>query len=261
MQDTAKRLFPCVRQGGIERALGLSTDADRFQSHTTLMNRKLKFTIAEGPIHWRTHRIMELCEYLTENVLEPMFKREGATWNRRFMDFVTFDNTCNPLEPTGTIYFAVPPLFAGQLGQIEEAIRTELSRLKIKTGEFVYTRDPVLNTIKSVAIPVLENPTALLAPPDVNMSQTRGCLVLRDLLGYQKVNGRYEFASEDLVKRVSSVTEDKIAACTASPVKVSQEIRRTPSPVSMKAIRRCLEEVRQFGLWAMRNKYSRLAAV
>ena len=78
------------------------------------MHRKLSFTIAEGPIYWRTHRIMELCDYLTGNVLEPMFAREGEKWNRRFMDFFTFDNSCDPLEPTGTIRFAVPPLFAGQ---------------------------------------------------------------------------------------------------------------------------------------------------
>ncbi len=225
------------------------------------MNRKVNFTIADGPIHWRTHRIMELCEYLNEKVLEPMFLRQGAKWNRRFMDFFTFDNTCDPLEPTGTIHFAVPPLFAGQLGQLEETIRQELGRLKIKTAPFVYTKDPVLGTVNSIAIPVVENPTALSAPPDVNMSQTRGCLVLRDLLGYQRVNGRYEFAPEDLVQRVASVTDDRIAACTASPVKVLQEVRRTPSPISMKAIRRCLEEVRQFGLWAMRHNYSRLAAV
>jgi hypothetical protein len=225
------------------------------------MNRKLRFTIAEGPIHWQTHRIMELCEYLTEKVLEPMFTREGAKWNRRFMDFFTFDNTCNPLEPTGTIHFAVPPLFSGKLGQVEEAIKAELAHLKIKAAPFAYTKDPVLNTVKSITIQVTDNPTALTAPPDVNMSQTRGCLVMRDLLGYQRVDGRYEFAPDDLVKRVGSITDEKIAACTASPVKVSQEVRRTPSPVSMKAIKRCLDEVRQFGLWALKNNYRRLAAV
>ena len=80
------------------------------------MHRKLSFTIAEGPIYWRTHRIMELCDYLTGNVLEPMFAREGAKWNRRFMDFFTFDNACDPLEPTGTIRFrcAAPVRRAGR---------------------------------------------------------------------------------------------------------------------------------------------------
>jgi hypothetical protein len=225
------------------------------------MNKKLNFTIADGPVHWRTHRIMELCDYLTGSVLEPLFAREGAKWDRRFMDFFSFDNACDPLEPTGTIKFAVPPLFAGRAGELESAILRELSKLKIKTGPFLYERDPMLNTIQVIQIPILENPTALVAPPDVNMSQTRGCLVLRDLLGYQKINGRYEFAADDLLKRVSSVTEDKIAACTASPVRLSEGVRRTPSPISMKAIRRCLDEVRLFGLWALNHNHRKLAAL
>ena len=62
---------------------------------------------------------MELCDYLTGNVLEPMFAREGEQWDRRFMDFFTFDNACDPLEPTGTIRFAVPPMFAGRVGELE----------------------------------------------------------------------------------------------------------------------------------------------
>ncbi len=224
------------------------------------MNRKLNFTLAEGPIHWKTHRIMELCEYLTSSVLEPMFLRDGAKWNRRFMNFFTFDNACDPLEPTGTIRFTVPPLFAGRTVELENAILNELSKLKIKTGTFRYEPSEELPT-QVMVIPVLENPTALTAPPDVNMSQMRGCLVLRDLLGYQRVNGRYEFAAEDLVKRVASVTEDKIAACTASPVKSQEGVRRTPSPISMKAIRRCLDEVKQFGVWAVNHNHPKLAAV
>ena len=162
------------------------------------MHRKLSFTIAEGPIYWRTHRIMELCDYLTANVLEPMFARDGAKWNRRFMDFFTFDNACDPLEPTGTIRFAVPPLFAGRVGELETAITQELAKLRIKIGPFQYERDPVLQTVKTILISITENPTALAAPPDVNMSHTRGCVVLRDLLGYQRVNGRYEFMADDL---------------------------------------------------------------
>jgi hypothetical protein len=31
-------------------------------------------------------------------------------------------------------------------------------------------------------------------------------------------------------------------------VKSSEGLRRTPSPISMKAVRRCLDEVKQFGL-------------
>jgi hypothetical protein len=62
--------------------------------------------------------------------------------------------------------------------------------------------------------------------------------MLRDLLGCQRVNGRYEFMADELVKHVSAVTEDKIAACTASPVKSAEGVRRTPSPISMTAVRR-----------------------
>ena len=225
------------------------------------MNRKLSFTIADKPVHWRTHRIMDLCDYLTGIVLEPLFASEGKKWNRRFMDFFTFDNACDPLEPIGTIKFAVPPMFAGRVGELESAILRELGRVGIKTGPITHEKDPALYTVQSIFIPIVENPTALTAPPEVNMSQTRGCLVLRDLLGYQKVNGRYEFAAEDLLNRTSAVTEERIANCTASPVKVAEEVRRTPSAVSMKAIRRCLEELKQFGLWAKTHNYQRLAAV
>ena len=225
------------------------------------MHRKLSFTISEGPICWRTPRIMALCEFLTANVLEPMFARNGAKWNGRFMDFFTFDNASDPMEPTGTIRFTVPPMFAGRVGELEAAITQELGKLQIKASPFQYERDPVLQTVQAVLISITENPTALTAPPDVNMSHTRGCVVLRDLLGYQRVNGRYEFTADDLVKRVASVTEDKIAACTASPVKSSEGLRRTPSPVSMKAVRRCLEEVKLFGLWAMTHNHRKLAAV
>jgi hypothetical protein len=225
------------------------------------MHRKLSFTLAEGPTHWRTHRIMELCEYLTANVLEPFFTRNSAKWNGRFMDFFTFDNASGPLEPTGTIRFAVPPLFAGRVRELETAITQELAKLQIKTGPFKYERDPARNSVKAILIPITENPTALAAPPDVNMSRMRGCVVLRDLLGYKWVNGRYEFTAEDVLKRVAAVTEDRIAACTASPVKGAAGVRRTPSPVSMKAVRRCLEEVKQFGLWALSHKHQNLAAV
>lgn len=177
------------------------------------------------------------------------------------MNFFFFDNDCDPLEPTGTIRFRVPPMFAGRVGELERAVLSELSNLKIRAGPLVYERDPKLQTVEVIVIPITDNPTALDAPPDVNISQTRGCLVLRDLLGYQRSNDRYEFTPEDLIKRVSTVTEDKIAACTASPVTMPEGVRRTPSAVSMKAIRRCLEEIKQFGLWALSHNHKHLAAI
>lgn len=225
---------------------------------------KLNFTIADQTTTFQTHQIMGLCEYLTTRVLEPMFIRTGWKWNRRFMNFFTFDNTCDPLDPTGTICFSIPPLFAGQVGELENAIQQELSGLSIETGPFAYERHPATGAVQQIFIPVIHNPTAQLVPPEVNISKTRGCLVLRDLLGYQHVNGRYEFAADDLLKRVSLVTEDKIAACTASPVwdpKSPQSLKPTPSPVSMKAIMRCLSEIKQFAQWALSHNYRRLAAI
>lgn len=224
----------------------------------------INFTIADGPGQLRTHRIMDLCDYLTTKVLEPMFVTNGMTWDRRFMDFITFEDTREAFEPTGTIKFSVPPLFAGQVGALEEAIGGELARLGIKTGPYTYERQMVGSGVPIIRIPIIENPTESVAPPEVNMSYTRGCLVLRDVLGYQKVNGRYEFAADDLLKRVSSVTNDKIASCTTSPVRDRQTqegVRRTPSAVSMRSIARCLDEIRQFALWAVKHNYRRLAAV
>jgi hypothetical protein len=225
------------------------------------MKRKLTFTIAENPVYWRTHRIIELCDYLTAKVLQPLFEGVGKHWEPQFMSFFELDNGCDPLEPTGTILFRVPPLLAGREDELVGNILKALWNLKIKTGEFVYERHPVTHAALSVQIPIIENPTALVAPPEVNMSQTRGYVVLRDLLGYEKVNGRYEFTAQDLISRLGTVTEDRIAACTASPVKGQEGVRRTPSPVSMHAVRRCLDEVKQYAQWAISHNYGHLAAV
>jgi hypothetical protein len=95
------------------------------------------------------------------------------------------------------------------------------------------------------------------------MSLTRGTVVLRDLLGYKPVNGRYEFTADGLLKRLTKVTEQRIAACTASPVREvhsSGAVRRLPSPVSTGAVRRCLEEVRLFAIWAVEHGFHSLAA-
>jgi len=225
------------------------------------MNRKLSFTLAGGPIYWRTDRIKELCKYLTANVVAPMLTRNGAKSNRRFMNFFTCDDAAERLAPTGTIRFAVPPQLAGQVGEVEAAITQELAKLRIKVGPFTYERDPALNTVQGILIPITENPTALAAPPDVNMSHFRGCVVLTELLGYQPVNGRYEFTADDLVKRVSSVTENRITTYLTSPVKAPVKVRRTPRPVRMSRVHGCLEEVKQFGLWALNNNHRKLAAV
>ena len=228
------------------------------------MNRKLSFTLTEqaNPLHTRT--IADLCDYLTDRLLVPQFAASGAKWRREYMNFFTFDNSCDPLQPTGTIHFHVPPLFAGCSASLECAIVDELALLKITTGPIVHEPHPVNSSTVMMRIPITDNPTALLEPPEVNMSRTRGSVVLRDLLGYEPVNGRYEFTAEDLLQRLTKVTEERIAACTASPVKEEAArgtgVRRLPSPISMGAVRLCLDEVRQFAEWALRHNYRRLAA-
>lgn len=228
------------------------------------MNRKLSFTLTEQANPLRTRTIADLCDYLTDRLLVPHFAASGSQWRREFMNFFTFDNTCDPLQPTGTIYFHVPPLFAGCSASLEQAIVEELARLKIVTGPIVHQRHPEEPAALVMHIPIVENPTALLEPPEVNMSRTRGSVVLRDLLGYEPVNGRFEFTADDLLQRLTRVTEDRVAACTASPVKEKEGggvmVRRVPSAISMRAVHRCMEEVRQFAEWALRHNYRQLAA-
>jgi hypothetical protein len=228
------------------------------------MNRKLSFTLTEQANPLRTRTIVELCDYLTDKLLVPRFDASGAKWRREFMDFFTFDNTCDPLQPVGTIYFHVPPLFAGCAASLERAVRDELAKLGIKVGRVVTESRPAAPAALILRIPITANPTALLQPPEVNMSRTRGTVVLRDLLRYQPVNGRYEFTAEEILQRLTAVTEPRIAACTASPVREAHSaagVRRLPSPVSTGAVRRCLEEIRQFAQWALEHNYHHLAAV
>lgn len=228
------------------------------------MNRKLTFTLTEQANPLRTQTIVELCDYLTDKLLVPRFDASGAKWRKEFMDFFTFDNTCDPLLPTGTIHFHVPPLFAGCAASLERAVTDELAKLGIKVGRVVMEPHPNAPASVNLRIPIIANPTALLQPPEVNMSRTRGTVVLRDLLCYQPVNGRYEFTADDLLKRVAAVTETRLAACTASPVREARSaagVQRLPSPVSTSAVRRCLEEISQFANWALKHNYHRLAAV
>ncbi len=228
------------------------------------MNKKLNFTLTEETNPLRTRTIADLCDFLTDRLLVPQFAASGARWSREYMNFFTFDNSCDPLQPTGTIYFHVPPLFAGCSASLEGAIVDELARLKIKTGPIVHEPHPAHASTLVMSIPIVDNPTALLQAPEVNMSRTRGSVVLRDLLGYEPVNGRFEFTADDLLRRVAAVTEERVAACTASPFREkgarNLEVRRQPSPISMRAVHRCLDEVRQYAEWALRHNYRRLAA-
>lgn len=219
---------------------------------------KLTFTIAENGSALQTHQLIGLCDYLSATVLEPMFR-----WDRRFMNFLSCDDSSDPLEPTGNLRLKVPRLFLGQVGELESRIEKQLDALKIKAAPIVQEWNAAGNNCELV-ISITQNPTAMVIPPEVNMSQTRGCLVLRDLLGYQKLNGRYEFAADELLQRAASITEDKIAACTASPIwdpKTSATLARKPSTVSMRAVKRCLDEIQNFAQWAMSHNYRKLAAI
>jgi hypothetical protein len=227
------------------------------------MNRKLSFTITDTPSPLHTRTIMDLCDYLTDKMLAPRFTASGAHWDQAAMDFFTFDNTCDPLQPTGTIIFTVPPLFAGCVQSLQAAIVEELGKLKIRTARIVREKSPEHPSIVVMRIPVVDNPTALLQPPEVNMSKTRGFVVLRDLLGYQPVGGRYEFEARELLERLGRITEAQIATCTASPVRDTggaAGLQRRPSLISVKAVHRCLEEIREFAEWAAKHRFRRLAA-
>ena len=196
-------------------------------------------------------------------MLDPLLARSEVKWDRRFKDFFHLDNSCAPLDPVGTIRLEVPPILVGQMDQLETAIRSELTKLKIKIAPFAHEGNTGKSVKPVIVISIVDNPTVLVAPPGVNMSCVRGRVVLRDLLGYKYTNGRYEFDAEDLLKRLASVTEEKIAACTASPVRDAKApggVRRMPSPVSIKAVRRCLEEVQQFAQWALSHRYRCLMA-
>ena len=206
------------------------------------MNRKLSFTLTEESNPLRTRSIVDLCDYLTDKLLVPRFAASGAKWRGEFMDFFTFDNTCDPLQPTGTIYFHVPPLFAGCTASLERAVVDELAKLGIKVGHVSTEPNGTGPGSVLLRIPIVENPTAQLQPPEVNMSRTRGTVVLRDLLHYQPNNGRYEFTAEDLLQRLETVTEPAIALHRqprardpvhdqrATPAEPDQHRRRPPLP-------------------------------
>ncbi len=227
------------------------------------MNRKLRFTLSEESNPLRTRTIMDLCDYLTDKMLVPRFAESGANWGRASMAFFTFDNTCDPLEPTGTIYFQVPPLLAGCAESLEKAIAVELSRLGIKVGRIAHEPAAKDRSSPVMRIHITENPTASLQPPEVNISRARGAVVLRDLLGYAQVEGHYRFEAGDLLRRVQSVTDEQVAAATASPVRdraARAGVSRLPSPVGTRAVRRCLDELRAFAVWARDHGYHQLEA-
>lgn len=227
------------------------------------MNRSLKFTIKDDKCPWHTHRIMDLCQFLTWNVLAPFCTRQKARWDSRFAQSFTHDTACDPFAAIGTIVFTVPPLFAGQTGALARDILNALKKLGIQTGPFIFEKAPRGFAIRTMRIPILDNPTKLSGPPEVTMSMISGCVVLRDLLGFAQRGGQFEMTPVELLKRISAVTEDQIVRCSSSPMRDSgpkKAVKPVANPITMRAIQRILEELTQFAQWAADHHYQRLQA-
>ena len=223
----------------------------------------LKFSIPDEAQDMSAHHIWGLCNYLTSKVMDPFCARDGGQWDNQFKDFFIHDSAQNPFEPTGVIVFTPPALFEGQLGALEAAIKAELDSLKIKTGPFKYERHQHRRTIKSIRIPIIDNPNGLNGPPEVTMSKTVGCYVLRDLLGCERNEGRYELKTQEVLDKVNKISEAQIQDICKAPVadtKSPARVRQVPSIFRTKSIQRCLNELSQLAHWAARHNYDTLVA-
>ena len=223
----------------------------------------LAFNILDETQPTHTHTLDALCGHLSATVVAPFLRRQGVYWDPRFEQYFLHHADSDPFASTGTIEFYPPPLFLGQLGQLESAIQSQLSSLGIQTGSFVPRHYPDGLAIKVIEIPILTNPTVLSGPPEVSMAANSGRLVLSNVLGYQPANGRYEFTADDLLQRVDSVTEDRIASQSRAPVCDREEaqprqVKPTTSAVTIHRIRRCLLELRALAEWARAREYQRI---
>lgn len=225
----------------------------------------LAFKLLDEPDRTHTHTLDSLCDHLTQTVVVPFLERQGLRWDLRFEQFFLHDRTSDPFAPTGTIVFYPPPLFLGQLSQLESAIQRELDARGIRYDPFArqYYSDGV--TVKAVHVPIHDNPTAPSGPPEVSMSGNSGRLVLRDVLDFEPVAGRFQFTADELLSRVERVTEERIRHRSSSPLchkdgALPREIRPTPSVVTIRRIHRCLGELRAFGEWARAHHYQRIEA-
>lgn len=225
----------------------------------------LAFELLDEPNRTHTHTLDSLCDHLTQTIVVPFFEAQGLRWDLRFEQFFLHDRTSDPFAATGTIMFYPPPLFLGQLSQIEAAIQHELESRGIQCGPLArqcYSDDV---TVKAVSIPILENPTDHAGPPEVSMAGNSGRLVLRDVLEFEPVAGRYQFTADDLLARVNGVSEERIRQRSTAPLcrkedRAPREIRPTPSVMTLRRIRRCLSELRAFGEWARQHNYQRIEA-
>jgi len=226
----------------------------------------LQIKVRESDDQMWSHRLGDLCGYLDRYVVGPHLAMLGVRWEARFEQFFLHHPGCDPFAATGTLEFYPPPLFLGQLDALEKAIREALERLRIRTGPFARLLYEGSRAVKLIRIPILENPAAQNDPPEVNLSVSAGRLVLRDLLGYQASDGRYHFTADDILHRVANVEESRIEACSEKPTRFTlrQEgarVRRIPSPMTLKRIRRCLTELTDYAHWARQNDLQQLEVV
>jgi hypothetical protein len=225
----------------------------------------LAFNILDETKTTHTHTLDALCGHLSATVVAPFLRSQGVYWDPRFEQYFLHHADSDPFAATGTIEFYPPPMFLGQLGQLEAAIQAELTSLGIKTGPSVPRHYPDGLAVKVIEIPILTNPTVLSGPPEVSMASNSGRLVLSSVLGYQPANGRYEFTADDLLRRVDGVTEERIERQSTAPVCDRDEpqprhVKPTTSAVTIHRIRRCLSELRALGEWAKANDYQRIEA-
>jgi hypothetical protein len=139
-------------------------------------------------------------------------------WDPRFEQYFLHHADSDPFAATGTIEFYPPPLFLGQLGQLEAAIRKELASLGNRDRRAGSRAYPDGLAVKEIEIPILANPTGHSGPPEVSMASNSGRLVLSSVLGYQPANGVYKFTADDLLRRVDGVTEERIESQSTAPV-------------------------------------------
>lgn len=218
----------------------------------------LKFTVGDQAQKLHTHRIWDICEFLAVRVVEPFLIERGVRLDPRFTNYFNPAGGSSPYEPTGVIEFFPPGLYADQIDTFEQAIHAELAKLGIQLGPVERELYPGLPVVRVVRIPIVANPTALSGPPEVSMSISAGRTVLRDLLGFQPAQGRYEFTAAELLTRVLKVTEEGVRGCSAAPVKdpkAPKSVRRLSSALTVQRIRRCLAELEQYARWVLDQKY------
>jgi hypothetical protein len=226
----------------------------------------LAFNLLDLTNQTHTHNLMALCGHLTHRVVVPFLRARGVYWDPRFEQFFLHHPASDPFAATGMMTFNPPPMFLGQLGDLEHAIQEELQNLGIRTAPFtpVYHADSL--TIKTVVITILDNPTRHSGPPEVTMGTNAGGLVLRDLLGLDVQNGHYTFTADDLLRRLDAVTEPQILARSSAPCRslgapAPHRIPPTRSVVTTRRIHRCLGELRELAQWAQAHRCERIEAV